>query len=350
MKLTRKIIGFRSGNRKNKVIALIGYILFVFGLIPQILTAPTAWDSFVHTLAWILLFLFVLIPIADIFLVRRKFFFFNRKSFIGKVMGIFGYVVLALIVCSVVGVGMESATAKQLEAKQQAEQAAKNKAEADAKVKAEAQAKVKAEAQAKAKAEARAKAKAEADAKAKAEADAKAKAEADAKAKAEADAKAKAEADAKAKAEADAKAEAATQTPPAQSTTESATAPQPSQPKQEEPKAQVAAVQQQPAPAPPKQEEPKQQATVQILSVSDPAPRNSTATLRAKVKPGATASIAVHYESGDSHAQGLESKQADANGNVSWSWHVGGRTTLGSVPITVTCNGASAETQFTVVH
>jgi hypothetical protein len=95
--------------------------------------------------------------------------------------------------------------------------------------------------------------------------------------------------------------------------------------------------------------EPKKE-SVQIISVTSPAARNSTATLKAKVTPGSTASITIHYKSGPSKAAGLESKKADANGNVSWSWHVGGNTTLGTWPITVNSNGASAETSFQVIH
>ncbi|MEW9697776.1 hypothetical protein [Paenibacillus sp. SI8] len=93
-----------------------------------------------------------------------------------------------------------------------------------------------------------------------------------------------------------------------------------------------------------------EKASVKIISVTSPAARNSTATLKAKVKPGATASIEVHYKSGASKAEGLKSKKADDKGNVSWSWHVGGRTTLGSWPITVSSDGGSAETEFEVVH
>jgi hypothetical protein len=91
-------------------------------------------------------------------------------------------------------------------------------------------------------------------------------------------------------------------------------------------------------------------AVVKILSVKSPAPRNSTATLKAKVAPGATASIVVHYKSGPSKAAGLESKKADSDGNVSWSWHVGGNTTLGNWRITVSSGNSSAETTFDVVH
>ncbi|RTE08822.1 hypothetical protein [Paenibacillus whitsoniae] len=93
-------------------------------------------------------------------------------------------------------------------------------------------------------------------------------------------------------------------------------------------------------------------ASVQIVSVTSPAARNATATLKAKVAPGATASIVVHYKSGPSTAAGLETKQADinGNGNVSWSWKVGGNTSFGSWPITVRSGNASAETSFEVVR
>ncbi len=94
----------------------------------------------------------------------------------------------------------------------------------------------------------------------------------------------------------------------------------------------------------------EEKASIQIISVSSPAPRNSTATLKAKVAPGATASIVVHYKSGPSTAAGLEPKKADSNGNVSWSWHVGGNTTLGNWGITVSSEGSSEDTTFEVVH
>jgi hypothetical protein len=93
----------------------------------------------------------------------------------------------------------------------------------------------------------------------------------------------------------------------------------------------------------------KQQA-VQILSVTSPAPRNGYATLKAKVAPGASASIVVHYKSGASKAKGLESKKANSSGIVSWTWKVGGNTTLGKWPITVSSNGKSATTYFQVVR
>ncbi|ENQ3107282.1 hypothetical protein ACEOWJ_003365 [Bacillus cereus] len=225
MKFTSKIIGFRSGNKRNKIIASIAYVLFFLVLIAEMSAGPTLWDSFVHTLAWILLFILVLVPIANIFLVRNRLFFFNRKSFIGKIFGVFSYVIIALIVYSIVGFGMESATAKEAraeriaetKAKQEAETKAKQEAETkakqekEAKEKQEAEAKAKQEKEAKEKQEAKqeteTKAKQEAEAKAKQETETKAKQEAEAKAKQETETKAKQEAEAKAKQEAEAKAQ-----------------------------------------------------------------------------------------------------------------------------------------------
>jgi hypothetical protein len=93
----------------------------------------------------------------------------------------------------------------------------------------------------------------------------------------------------------------------------------------------------------------KVKTNVTIISITSPVSRNSTAILKAKITPGATASIQVHYKSGISKAAGLESKKADKNGNVSWSWNVDTNTALGKWPITVTSNGSSAGTRFEVI-
>jgi hypothetical protein len=88
---------------------------------------------------------------------------------------------------------------------------------------------------------------------------------------------------------------------------------------------------------------------VHITNVTSPVTRNHNAHLEARCSPGASASIEVDYESGPSHALGLYDKTADANGYVEWTWRVGSRTTPGTWPIIVTCNGESATTQFQVI-
>jgi hypothetical protein len=76
-----------------------------------------------------------------------------------------------------------------------------------------------------------------------------------------------------------------------------------------------------------------------IVSVTpNPIGQGYTATLHAKTVPGAYCAITVYYKSGPSTAAGLYSKEADSQGNVSWSWKVGTRTTPGSWPIVVTAS------------
>ncbi len=78
----------------------------------------------------------------------------------------------------------------------------------------------------------------------------------------------------------------------------------------------------------------------------------SQATLTARTLPYANCTIAVYYKSGASTASGLESKPADAAGNVSWTWRVGSQTTEGVWRIVVAASKdgqtASAETPFEV--
>lgn len=110
-----------------------------------------------------------------------------------------------------------------------------------------------------------------------------------------------------------------------------------------------------PAPTPPPQPAPTPAPApapvgVKIISITSPAARNSSATLVAHVPPHTQASIVVHYKSGPSKAAGLEPKTAGEDGQVSWTWKVGGNTTLGAWPVTVTAGNQSAEASFEVVR
>jgi hypothetical protein len=79
-------------------------------------------------------------------------------------------------------------------------------------------------------------------------------------------------------------------------------------------------------------------ANLQIVSVSSPASRNSTATVRIRTVPGARCGISVQYSTGFSTAAGLTPKDADASGAVSWSWQIGPNTAPGPVPVSVSCS------------
>jgi hypothetical protein len=90
--------------------------------------------------------------------------------------------------------------------------------------------------------------------------------------------------------------------------------------------------------------------TARLVSVTSPARRNAHATLVAHVVPARRCTITVHYKSGPSVAQGLNPKRP-VHGRVSWTWMVGGNTTLGRWPITVNCGSAgSFRTQFRVIR
>jgi len=98
--------------------------------------------------------------------------------------------------------------------------------------------------------------------------------------------------------------------------------------------------------------EPEQELSLEIVSVTSPIGKGYTATLRAETAPGAYCTITVYYKSGPSSASGLYGKTADSQGNVSWSWKVGTRTTPGSWRIVVTASldgeTISQTTYFTV--
>ena len=90
--------------------------------------------------------------------------------------------------------------------------------------------------------------------------------------------------------------------------------------------------------------------TARLVSVTSPVAHNAQATLVAHVVPAQRCKIAVLYKNGPSHAQGLRPK-SPVHGRVSWTWVVGGNTTLGTWPIHVNCGSAgSFRTHFKVVR
>jgi hypothetical protein len=90
--------------------------------------------------------------------------------------------------------------------------------------------------------------------------------------------------------------------------------------------------------------------TARLVSVTSPVARNELATLVAHVVPARRCTIKVLYKSGPSQAAGLNPKRP-VHGHVSWTWKVGGNTTLGRWPITVKCGTTgSLRTHFTVIH
>ncbi len=82
-----------------------------------------------------------------------------------------------------------------------------------------------------------------------------------------------------------------------------------------------------------------------IVSLTSPVSPGADATLRAKTIPNATCSIEVYYKTGLSEAAGLETKSADASGDVSWTWRVGSGTAPGDwrIVVTATLDGQQAK-------
>ena len=105
-----------------------------------------------------------------------------------------------------------------------------------------------------------------------------------------------------------------------------------------------------PEPTDPPTAEPEETESLQILAWPETIGRNETGTVKIKGKANTEYSITVYYKSGPSTAKGLEAKTSDADGYVSWSWKVGGRTTPGTYKIVVEGGGEKVTVEFTVTE
>lgn len=90
---------------------------------------------------------------------------------------------------------------------------------------------------------------------------------------------------------------------------------------------------------------------INIVSLTSPISRGSQASITINTAPNVLCTITVYYKSGPSKAQGLVLKNSDSNGNCTWSWKVGTRTTPGNWRIVLTAEGiGQTETYFTVTE
>ena len=87
-----------------------------------------------------------------------------------------------------------------------------------------------------------------------------------------------------------------------------------------------------------------------MLSLTSPIVRGQDASITIKGKPGIKYTIKVIYKSGASEASGLEPKNAESDGTVTWTWKVGARTTAGDWRIEVSGDGASVTVPFVVTE
>ncbi len=91
-----------------------------------------------------------------------------------------------------------------------------------------------------------------------------------------------------------------------------------------------------PAPTQPLTTEPSG-AGITLMSLTSPISAGANATLVIQVAVGAVCDPGVIYKSGESSAGGLESKTAGGDGQLSWTWEVGTRTTPGTWTVYVNC-------------
>jgi len=102
----------------------------------------------------------------------------------------------------------------------------------------------------------------------------------------------------------------------------------------------------------PQQEEPPVEEPsygITVTQLTSPISRGSNATIAINTAPNTYCTITVYYKSGASCAKGLDPKNSDGNGNCSWTWKVGTRTTPGDWKIVINVQDlGQIEQYFTV--
>ncbi|MCL2197286.1 MAG: copper amine oxidase N-terminal domain-containing protein [Defluviitaleaceae bacterium] len=90
--------------------------------------------------------------------------------------------------------------------------------------------------------------------------------------------------------------------------------------------------------------------TVLNVHITSVVRRNEDAIVRFDWQPGDDFYLRIRYASGYGTAAGLGSQTTNEQGFISWRWRVGGRTALGTYPITITGNGESIRLYLTVIE
>ncbi|SET95314.1 TadE/TadG family type IV pilus assembly protein [Paenibacillus sp. NFR01] len=89
---------------------------------------------------------------------------------------------------------------------------------------------------------------------------------------------------------------------------------------------------------------------ITVLEKPNPGVANHQGKIRAKVKPGISANLAIFYKSGQSTAKYLGWKQADDQGYIEWEWKIGVNTTPGTWTFVITLDdGTTLKAEFEVV-
>lgn len=104
----------------------------------------------------------------------------------------------------------------------------------------------------------------------------------------------------------------------------------------------------QPKPEKPTENNNQKNVEIKLKSLTKSVSRNQYASITIIGKPNTEYDITVRYKSGPSKANGIELKVSKSNGEVTWSWKVGGSTTRGEWPITISGGGQEKTFYFTV--
>lgn len=87
-----------------------------------------------------------------------------------------------------------------------------------------------------------------------------------------------------------------------------------------------------------------------ILAFPETVTPGEKATVTIKGQPGVEYTITVYYKSGPATASGLDPMVADADGYVSWTWRVSGRTTPGTYEIVISGGGVTQSFYYTILE
>lgn len=145
--------------------------------------------------------------------------------------------------------------------------------------------------------------------------------------------------------------ESSTPAEPSSEPAEEPSTPEPSTPVEEEPSVPAVVTPSEPVEEPSEAPAEEPQAVLSFTSFPSSVSRNSNATVSIHGLPNTDYYISVRHSSGTATADGLGTKMSDADGNVSWTWHIGGRTSLDYDPIvTVSGGGEEITARFTVTE
>ena len=101
-------------------------------------------------------------------------------------------------------------------------------------------------------------------------------------------------------------------------------------------------------PIEPNEKEESIELNAQLVSITSPIKAGKEATIELISIPNAEHEITVKYTSGASTAKGLEPKFSDADGKISWTWHVRANVRPGEYTIVIRSGEATYKTTIVI--